>query len=479
MPVCMLDNKTAKKIGVRAKDRISIKSNSKELITIVDITGTIIKKDEILVSEEILEELNLKDNQIVDITLAVTPSSLDYIKKKLDNKKLNKKEIKEIISDIVKNSLSESEIALFVSSMYQNGMNFNETIYLIESIIETGHKLKLNKKLIVDKHSIGGVSGRVTPIVVSICAASGLFFPKTSSRAITSSAGTADAIETIAEVEFSSKELEKIVKKTNACIVWGGGLNMVPADSRIIQVEKMLKIDPEAQLVASIMSKKIAAGSNYIVLHIPYGKYAKVTKKKAIRLKHRFERLGKYFNKEIKCILSKNKGPYGNGVGPKLEMIDVIKVLNPNEKGPEKLEEISLLLAGELLEMTNKAEKNKGKILAKEILYSGKALNKFKEILIAQKGNIKNINKLEPAKYEKTFFSKNSFKIRILNNHKINSIARISGCPTDKSAGVYLHVNSGDKVKKGDKLITIYSESKSRLKQAENYYNTQGIFKKK
>lgn len=477
MPVSMLDDETAKKLGARIRDRISIKVDSKELITIVDIMGNLIEKNQIAVSNEIVHKLSLNKGQKVDVTLAMPPESLGYIKEKLDGETLSKKEIKQILKDIVINSLSESEVALFVSAMYQNGMTFDETTYLIEGIVETGHRLKLGKKLVVDKHSIGGISGRVTPIVVSICVAASLTMPKNSSRAITTSAGTADVMETVADVDLSTKEVEKVVKKTGGCIVWGGGLEMVPADSKIIQVEKMLKIDPEAQMVASIMSKKFAAGSNYIVLHIPYGKYAKVDKKKAERLKGKFDRLGEHFDKKIKCVLSHNKGPYGAGIGPVLEMIDVLKVLDPNKKGPEKLEKKALELAGHLLELTNKVDKGKGKLKAKKILYSGGAFKKFKQIVKAQNGKIENFDKLKPAKNKKILHAGKTFTIKQIDNNIINSLARMAGCPTDKDAGLFLHTHEGNKVKKGEKLITVYSESKSRLKQAEDYFHKNNPFK--
>jgi len=158
-----------------------------------------------------------------------------FIKEKLDKKPLSEDKIKKITKDIVNNSLSEAEIALFISAMYGNGMNFQETIYLIKSILNSGERISLKNKFVVDKHSIGGIPGnRTTPIVVSICASQGLIFPKTSSRAITSAAGTADVLETLTKVEFSAKELKKIISKAGACMVWGGALEMVPADSKII-----------------------------------------------------------------------------------------------------------------------------------------------------------------------------------------------------------------------------------------------------
>ncbi len=474
LPVAMLNKKTATKMGVHTKDRISIKTISKypkEMSTVIDVIGGLVKENEIAVSSEIRKRIGLRSGQKVDVTLAPIPKSLIFIKKKLNKKHLSEKEINEIIKDVVNNSLSEPEITLFASAMYKQGMNLKETIYLIKAILNSGEKLVFKNKFVVNKHCVGGIPGnRTTPIVVAICAVTGLIIPKTSSRAITSAAGTADVIETISPVEFSINELKKIIRKTNACMVWGGALDMAPADSRIIKIEKMLKIDPEAQMLASIMSKKLAAGSKYILIDIPYGRTAKVTKKKAINLKRKFKYLGKYFNKKIDCVLTDGNQPIGNGIGPVLELTDVLKVLNPKEQGPKDLETKSLFLSGEILEMTRKAKKGEGIKLAEEILYSGKAFEKFKQIIEAQGGKIK---KMPVAKFKKNISSKKSGNVSQMNNKKINSMARIAGCPLDKASGLYLYVHIGDKVKKRDKILTIYSESKSRLKQAVKFYKEQ------
>jgi len=471
LPVAMLNQKTATKMGAHVQDRISLRTlskNPKEISTIIDTISGFIKKDEIAVSSELKKRLSLRIGQKVDVGLAQTSKSLIFIKEKLNGKRLSKKEIYTIIKDIVNNSLSEAEIALFISGMYKQGMNIKEIVYLIRAIIDSGNRLSFGKKIVGDKHSIGGIAGnRTTPIVVSICASAGIIMPKSSSRAITTPAGTADVIETIASVDFSIKELKKIVKKTNACLIWGGALGIVPADSKIIQVEKMLGIDPESQLLASIMSKKLAMGSKYIVIDIPYGKTAKVNKQKALELKRKFEQLGKYFHRKLKVLLTPAKEPMGSGVGPALELIDVIEVLDPNKKGPEDLEKKSLLLSGELLELTKKAKKGEGVKMAEEILSSGKAFEKFKQIIKAQGGELR---ELKPAKFKKDILAKKTLKIMEIDNKKINSLARITGCPADKFAGLYIHHNTGEKLKKRDKIITIYSESKGRLIEAINFY---------
>ena len=471
IPVAMLRKETAIRAGVRAQERILIQTNgTKGFTTILDtVESGLIKKNEIGLSLEISQVLKIKQGQKISIKIAPTPKSLDFIKKKLNNIPLSESEIREIIKDVVNNSLSEAEIALFISAMYKYGMSFKETVYLIKAILDSGNRLVLHNKFVVDKHSIGGVAGnRTTPLVVSICAAGGLTCPKTSSRAITSAAGTADVIETIARVEFPMNELKKIIEKTGGCMVWGGGLGMVPADDKIIQIEKMLKIDPESQLLASIMSKKLAMSSKYILIDIPCGDSAKVSRHNALSLKKKFERLAKYFKKKMKVVLTDGSQPIGNGVGPVLELLDIIKILDPAQSGPKDLEEKSLFLAGELLELCGKSKKGKGIELAKSILHSGKAFSKFKEIIAAQNGSLKRIS---IGKFKKDIFSNRKGKIIKIDNKKINSLARVAGCPADKSSGLYLHVHKGYSVEKKGKLLTIYAESESRLKEAVIFYN--------
>jgi len=479
LPAVMLKKNTASKLGVHLQGMISIRTLSKhpkELFSVVEtIDGNTIKESEILVSSEIRKRMGLKKGQKVDINLAPESKSLLFIKKKLANKKLSEKEITRIIGDITNNSLSDAEIAIFVGAMYEHGMNIKETIYMIKAILKFGNKLNVDKKYVVDKHSIGGVPGnRTTPIVVSICAAHGLTFPKTSSRAITTAAGTADVVETVADVDFSISELRKILKKTNAFMVWGGSLGMVPADSKIIKVERMLKIDPKSQLLASIMSKKFSVGSEYILIDIPYGKNVKVNKKKAEELKRKFQILGRHFNKKLRCVLTKGSEPIGNGIGPSLEMTDIIKVLNPKEQGPLDLEKKSLFLAGEIFEMTKKAKGGKGVKLAEEILRSGKAFEKFKQIIRAQNGSLRRIKE---SKFKKDILSEKSGEIVEIDNKKIISLARTLGCPVDKSAGIYLYFHVGDKIKKRRKILTIHSETKERLREATNFYKCNNPFK--
>jgi len=466
----MLNKKTAEKLGIHATNRISLKTISrhpKEVFTFVNTLDGLVKENEILVSEETKEWLGLENGQIVDVNLALNPESLFYIKKKLNKKELSQKEINKIMEDIVNNSLSEAEIALFISAMYENGASFKETVFLINSILNSGNKLNLRSKIIADKHSVGGIPGnRTTPLVVSICAAAGLIMPKSSSRAITSAAGTADTIETLAKVEFSLDELKKIVQKTGACMVWGGSLGIVPADEKLIRVEKMLGIDPKSQLLASIMSKKLAFGSTHILIDIPYGKGAKVSKQKALGLKKEFEKLGRHFHKKIMVVLTDGSQPIGNGIGPGLEINDVLSIFNQEPQRPIDLETKSIFLAGKLLELTKKAKSGKGIKMAREILLSGKAYSKFLEIIKAQQGKVGNV---KVSKIKHSILANKTGTVSEIGNKKINELAKVAGAPGNKGSGVYLHAHVSERVKKGHPVLTIYAESKNRLKDAVNF----------
>lgn len=472
LPVAMLNEKTAEKLGIHTKDRLSIKTLSKpqkETSTIVDTIKDLIGKREIAVSSELKSILEVKSGKKVLVSLCPAANSIMHIRKKLDGGVLNKKEIEEIIEDVTNNTLSEAEIALFISALHIQGMNSEETFHLTNSFLKTGKTFSLKNKYVVNKHCIGGIPGnKTTPIVVSICAAAGLIFPKTSSRAITSEAGTADVINTIAKVDFSIPEIKSILNETNACLIWGGGIGLIPADSKLIKVERVLMIDAEPLLLASVMSKKLAVGSKYILIDIPYGKNAKVSKEKALRLKKKFQILGKQFDVKVHCVLTNGSQPIGKGIGPIFGLNDILRILKNDVNSPADLRKKALFLSGQIFEMTGKSKPGQGIKLASEILDSGDAFRKFKQIIKKQKGSL---DYKPEANFKEEVFSKKSGSIKEINNKKINSLARVAGCPVDIFAGMILHKKVGDKVKKGDKLITIYSESKSRLKHALEFYN--------
>lgn len=468
-PVVILHDDTAKKLNVFVNDRISL-TNGERIYAVVDIFPKIIKRNQIGLSEELSKILKLKNGALIDVGSSELSQASFLINKKIRGERLDNKEISYIVSEIVNNNLTEAEIAYFTAAEKINGMSMREIIALTRSMIKTGARLKFNEKYVADKHCIGGIAGnRTTPIIISICACAGLTLPKTSSRAITSASGTADVIETVANVELSLDEIKKVVKKTGACLAWGGSLGLSPSDDKIIRVERLLNLDIEPQLLSSIMSKKISAGSKYVIIDIPYGTESK--EKNLIEAEHlakKFRMIAEEFHLKLKVVFTKGNQPIGNGIGPILELLDVIAVLKNLSTAPKDLREKALHLSVELMSLCKIKNARKK---AEEILVSGRAYEKFKEILNAQnKSNDieERISKLKLGVCKKVIKAKKTGKIVLISNKKINSLCRVLGTPETKGAGVYLHRHLG-KVKKRDELLTLYAESRSKIRQALKY----------
>ncbi|UCH12349.1 MAG: thymidine phosphorylase, partial [Candidatus Omnitrophota bacterium] len=292
---------------------------------------------------------------------------------------------------------------------------------------------------------------------------------------ITSPAGTADTMEVLAEVSFPLNKMKKIVEKINGCIVWGGALNLAPADDKIIKVERPLGIDAESQLLASILAKKLSVSSTHIIIDVPAGKGAKVKDKQAaVLLKKQFENIGKRLKRHVRVIITDGSQPIGNGIGPALEARDVLRVLMRDKQRPLDLEKKCIMMAGDIFEMVG--IKN-GKEKARHILDSGKAYMKFKEIIKAQGGNPDITPKeLSLGRYRHIVKARKSGKISVIHNGRISHIARIAGAPQYKGAGVYIFKHVGDKVKKGDKLFKIYSKSMTKLNYAKELLQMYNIF---
>ncbi len=404
--------------------------------------------------------------------------AINAIRKKLIGKKLNYKEIYAIMDQISKENFGDVLTTYFAASGYSKGFSNKELYYLTKAMVETGEKLHF-KGIVADKHSIGGVPGtRTTPIVVSIVAAAGFKIPKSSSRAITTPDGTADDMEILAPVELTKEQIYKVVEKTNGCIVWGGSFNIAPADDILIQVEKPLLFESYDKILVSIMAKKIAFGSNHVVIDLPYGSMVKVhSLKDAEILKDKFIFLAKQFKIKIKVLIHKTDEPAGQGIGPALEMRATLKVLQQKKDRPLDLEIRSLNLAGTLLELCIKdsPEKLRKEVKAKygnafglatDILKNGKAFEKFKEIVKAQGGNPEiDSDKLKVGKNLFEVKAKRNGEIRILNSKNITSIARILGAPKQKGAGIFLNKKLHDKVGKNETLYTLYSENVYNLKE--------------
>ncbi|MBN2156962.1 MAG: AMP phosphorylase [Candidatus Lokiarchaeota archaeon] len=481
--VIIIDDDDAFIINAKPGDRVKllhIKPNGeegKETVAIINTaTGTgVIKPGEVGLYDEIWETLHLspKDRK-VDIQLLSKPRSFEAIKRKVKGKELTTEEIHDIISDATDGALLPIELAAFVIGLEIQGASDREVVDFANAMARSGEILDLGED-VFDKHSTGGVPGnKVSLIIVPIIAAAGLLIPKTSTRAITSPSGTADSMEVLANVAFGKDEVLKILKENNAGIFWGSSVGtLAPADDALIKIEKPLNSDPFPLMIASIISKKMCMGVKKMVLDIPCGKGTKFTtiddgRKFAIRFKDIAQKIGI----EAICLLTSASQPIGHAVGPAIEAREAMYLLQNPEKGSTSLRNKSTELAGYLLEMGGKAPEGKGQELAIEILNSGKALKKMRGIISAQGGN-PDVSweeiKIGPHVAEMKA-SKSGF-ITEIDNYHINQIAKIAGCPAAKKSGVDVIFKRGSRVKKGDVIFKIYSDSEERLKQAVKYYN--------
>ena len=458
--IAILNEHDAKLLDLHMGDRIIIKDHPRELTCILDVAQShkAMPCGEIGLFEEALAALKLKQGDAVTIRFTGKPASVEFIREKLLGTPLPYRKFFEIINDITHDRLTDIEKTYFVAACYTHGLSNKEIIDLTKAMVNTGDKLNFGK-MVLDKHCIGGVAGnRTTMLVIPIIASLGFTIPKTSSRAITSPAGTADTMECLANVELNEKQIKAVVKKTGACMVHGGAMSLAPADDKIIDVEHPLSIDAEGQLLASVMAKKYSVGSTHVLIDIPMGKSTKAkTPKEAAHLKEMFEMLGKHLGMKVKVIASDGSHPIGYGIGPLLEALDVMAVLENKLDAPQELKEKAIEMAGTLLELTGKV-KNPMQV-ARHSLESGQALKKMNEIIDAQ-GRQKPMQK---AKFHYQVFAPKSGKIIEVDNETIAKIARVAGCPTDKAAGLYLHKNVGSKVTKGEPLYTVYSQNKLKL----------------
>ena len=466
--IVVLNIKDCKKFGLRPGNRLTMCFKGQSIGVAVDVTDTMVMAGQAGIFNDLAERFSIIEGEPIDFFLPGRAESIYAIQKSLRGKELNYREVYNIISDIVSRRLNDISVAFFIASSLFGDVKRKELSYVVRAMAETGKRLKFKGK-VVDKHSVGGLCGNeTTPIIVPIIASAGLCIPKTCSRAITSASGTADSFEVIAPVIFNSEKLQAIVRKTGGCIVWGAG-DVVPSDSRIIEVASQLFIESFEKMASSIMSKKVAMGIKYLVLDIPVNKTAKIRNMtEAKKLEAIFKYLAKKFKIEIRVFINKAKGPIGRGIGPALQIRDDLKVLEQKDDRPLDLENKAVKLAGIILELGGKAKHSKGEAMAGQILKSGKAFTKFKEIVKAQGGDAEvSSKKIQLGKIKLEIRAKKSGKLRSINNLYLSEVCRVLGTPFIKGAGIYLDRQVGEKIRKGEVIFTMYTDTPLRLELAK------------
>lgn len=441
----------------QALAKIELLANGHRIIASINIVDDdrLLAPDEVGLAEQAFRQFGLEEGAEIRIRPAAPPASLDAVRAKIHGHTLTPGEIEAIIRDIAASRYSKTEIAAFLIAC-GGFLTTDEILSLTRAMAAAGTRLTWPEPLVLDKHCIGGIPGnRTSMIVVPIVAAHGLPMPKTSSRAITSPAGTADTMEVLARVDLGIAEMQRVVEHARGCLVWGGHVNLSPADDILIAVERPLGIDTPEQMVASILSKKIAAGSTHLLIDIPMGPSAKVrSHTEAVRLRKLFEHIGRHVGLEIDVAVTETREPIGRGIGPVLEAREVMAVLRGEPTAPADLREKSLLLAARILEFDPALRGGQGEARARELLASGAALRAMERIIEAQ-GPATQRYALGSLTCEVT--ADTAGVVAAIDCYRLARIARLAGAPLDKGAGIDLLRKVGDSVRRGDPLYRIHA----------------------
>ncbi|MDP2099575.1 MAG: thymidine phosphorylase family protein [Methylobacter sp.] len=454
--------------GFQALSKIEVSTNGSKVLAVLNVVddNSIVQPGELGLSEQAFKQLNVAEGCLVTVNHAEAPKSMDAVRRKINGERLSQEDFSNITHDIAEARYSKMEMAAFLVATGQNSLDRDELFFLTRAMLQSGDTMNWHESLVADKHCIGGIPGnRTSMLVVPIVAAHGMLIPKTSSRAITSPAGTADTMEMLAEVNLSPEQLHAIVRQERGCLAWGGTAKLAPVDDMLISVERPLGIDSQGQMVASILSKKLAAGSTHLIIDIPVGPTAKVRHmRQALALRKLFEFVGDRLNIHLEVMITDGRQPIGRGIGPILEARDVMQVLQNDPDAPADLRQKSLQLAGRIIEFDPDVRGGQGYAIARDILESGRAVAKMNALIQAQ--GAKPID-LHPGKLCHEIVADGEGVVTSIDNFQMAKIARLAGAPMMKKAGVDLLKKLGSPVQQGDVLYRIYAEFPADFKFAQ------------
>jgi len=454
--------------GFSALARIRVTAGDISIIaTLNHITGDLLALGEAGLSETAWARLGAVEGADIAVSHPRTLDSLSRVRAKVYGQRLAGAEFAAIMGDIVAGRYSDIHLSSYITACSARGLDREEIIGLTRAMVDVGKRLDWGTAPIVDKHCVGGLPGnRTTPIVVAIVTACGLTMPKTSSRAITSPAGTADTMETLAPVGLDLQAMRRVVEQEGGCVVWGGAVNLSPADDTLIRVERVLDLDSEGQLVASVLSKKAAAGSTHLVLDLPVGPTAKVrSSADAHSLGAHLLAVARALNLDARIVQSDGRQPVGRGIGPALEARDVLAVLQGAPDAPSDLKARSVTLAGTLLELGGAATEGAGMKMSAATLSDGRAWAKFQAICEAQGG----MRTPPKSSHQREILANRGGLVVGIDNRRLAKAAKLAGAPDAKAAGLEFHMRLGEQVEKGTPLITLHAETQGELAYALEY----------
>ncbi len=445
--------------GFQAMAKVEISARDRRILAVLNVVddATIVTPTELGLAQQAFSQLGVAAGRRARIAPAPPPASMDAVRRKIAGERLSQEDFDHVIADIGANRYAKTEIAAFLVASDQTDLDRDEVLSLTRAMLATGDRLTWGEPLVADKHAIGGIPGnRTSMLVVPIVAAHGMLIPKTSSRAITSPAGTADTMEALARVDLPVQALRRIVRKQRGCLAWGGTARLSPVDDILISVERPLGVDSQGQMVASILSKKLAAGATHLLIDIPVGPTAKVRRMgEAQQLRKLFEFVGDQLGLHLEVIITDGRQPIGRGIGPLLEARDVMQVLQNDPRAPADLRQKALRLAGRVLEFDPDVRGGHGFAIARDILDSGRALAKMQAIIDAQGRQTLELT-LGRLKFEVRAGARGI--VTEIDNFHLARLARLAGAPIYKGAGVELFKKLGEKVGRGEPLYRVYAQ---------------------
>ena len=462
------DSPIVRSEGFSSQARVEVRAGERTILaTLGVVAGGLLGADEAGLSEAAWLRLGVTADERLTFAHPAPVESLGLVRGKIYGRALGPEDFRAIVGDVAAGRYSDIELAAFLAGCAGGRLTDREVVDLTVAMLAAGDRLTWPRTPVMDKHSVGGLPGnRTSIIVVPIVAAAGLLMPKTSSRAITSPAGTADTMEMLAPVDLDVGRMRQVVEREGGCLVWGGRARLSPADDVLIRVERPLDLDSPAQLVASVLSKKAAAGATHVVMDVPVGPTAKIrSPDEAARLTHLLCEVGRAIGLVVRPVMTQGTQPIGRGIGPALEARDALAVLGRAPAAPADLRDRALLLAGQLLELGGAAAVGAGEALARAILDDGRAERKFEAICEAQGGR-----RTPPtAAFSRPVPARKDGQVTRIDNRRLARVAKLAGAPQDPEAGLELAVRLGDTVRRGDPLYTVHASAMGELEYGLAY----------
>jgi thymidine phosphorylase len=459
-------------VGLSVQSRVRVTLGGRSLVATLNmVTGPLLADGEAGLSEVAWHTLDAKPGDIIAISHPPPVTSLSQVRAKVYGHALDDLAFRAIIREVVSGVYSDIQLAAFITACAGDRLSFAEVAALTRAMVDVGEQVHWAHGPIVDKHCVGGLPGnRTTLIVVPIIAAAGLTIPKTSSRAITSPAGTADTMETLASVELDTAAMRRVVEREGGCVIWGGAATLSPADDMLIRIERPLDLDSEGQLVGSVLSKKKAAGSTHVIIDIPVGPTAKLrSEEAAARLGALLEGVGKAIGLTVRVLTTDGTQPVGRGIGPALEARDVLAVLQGHADAPPDLRERAITLAGAIFEMVERTGPGQGADLAASILADGRASRKFEAIRSAQGGR----RVPSTARHTRPVMATRDGIVTAVDNRRLARVAKLAGAPQAAAAGVDYLAPLGKPVRRGEPLFVVHAQQEGELEYALEYLHGQ------